>query len=203
MKCPKRYGLYYLQGEALHAKDSRWVSINTDRSDIWHRRMGHIENKGLKYLSSLNLLDKDTVAPLSFCETCVLVKSHRVIFEIGQHNTKRPLDYIHANLLGLEKYPTHGRNMFFLSIVDDYSRKVEEKLDPRDAKRVILGYLELVKEYRLWVLSIKDNQVKRIGKGESSIGKKIQTEVKRLDVNQGLENLNKLILKLKLNKKKS
>ncbi|KAL2517835.1 CCHC-type domain-containing protein [Abeliophyllum distichum] len=78
MKGPKRNGLYYLHSEALHAKDSGFVSINTNRSDLWHRRMGHIGNNGLKYLSDHNLLGKDTVAPLSFCESCVLGKSHRV-----------------------------------------------------------------------------------------------------------------------------
>ncbi|KAL2543123.1 gag pre-integrs domain-containing protein [Abeliophyllum distichum] len=79
---------------------------------------------GLKYLNDLNLLGKDTVVQLSFCEMCVLGKSHRVGFEIGQHGTKRPLDYIHADLWDLEKHHIHGGNRFFLSIVDDCSRKV-------------------------------------------------------------------------------
>ncbi|KAL2466629.1 CCHC-type domain-containing protein [Abeliophyllum distichum] len=109
MKGPKRNELYYLKAKALHAKGSGLVSINTDRSDLWHMKMGHIGNKRLKYLSDLNLLGKDTVAPLNFCKPCVLGKSHIVSFEIGQHSTKRSLDYIHADLWGLEKYPTHGR----------------------------------------------------------------------------------------------
>ncbi|KAL2517494.1 CCHC-type domain-containing protein [Abeliophyllum distichum] len=58
MKGSKRNGLYYLRDEALHAKDLGLVSINTYRSNLWHRRMGHIGNKGLKYLNNHNLLEQ-------------------------------------------------------------------------------------------------------------------------------------------------
>ncbi|KAL2472239.1 Retrotransposon protein [Abeliophyllum distichum] len=211
MKGPKRNGLYYLQGEALHAKDSGMVSINTNRSDLWHRRMGHIGKKGLKYLSDQNLLGKDTVAPLSFCEMSVLEKSHRVSFEIGLAKgfwvealyttayliNKSPSSFVNFKTLQelwSRKSPDLSHIRVFRCAA--YAHQVEGKLDPRATKCVMLGYLEGVKGYRLWVLSVKgikrinsrdvkfneldmhclktlDNQVKQSGEDESSTGKKI------------------------------
>ncbi|KAL2480515.1 Reverse transcriptase Ty1/copia-type domain-containing protein [Abeliophyllum distichum] len=88
-----------------------------------------------------------------------------------------------------------------------YAHRVEVKLDPWATKCVMLEYLEGVKEYGLWVLGVKGvkiinsrdvkfnkldmpclrtsyNQVKQSGEGKSSTGKKIQTDVKRLNANQ-------------------
>lgn len=103
MKGPKKNGLYVLQGKTLDSKESALSLVCEDKSDLWHKRMGHIGNKGLKYFSDQNLLCKDSVTPLSFCETCVLGKLYKVSFGTGEHITKRPLDYIHANLWGPKK----------------------------------------------------------------------------------------------------
>ena len=43
---------------------------------------------------------------------------------MGSHESKSILEYVHSNLWGPEKTKTHGGNAYFLSIVDDYSRKV-------------------------------------------------------------------------------
>ena len=56
--------------------------------------------------------------------TIVFLASQLECHAKGTHATKRILEYIHADLWGPEKTPTMGGARFFLSIVDDYSRKV-------------------------------------------------------------------------------
>ena len=45
-------------------------------------------------------------------------------FSTGIHNSKRPLEYVHADLWGSHKVGTHSGKHYFLSIIDDYSRYV-------------------------------------------------------------------------------
>ena len=45
-------------------------------------------------------------------------------FPKGTHNVKACLEYTHADLWGPAKVNTFGGNMYFLSIIDDFSRKV-------------------------------------------------------------------------------
>lgn len=124
LKGPKRNRLYYLKGETITPQKAKYLTIIENKSELWHNKMGHIGNKGLKYLSKQKLLGTDMIEPLEFCETCVLEKSHRVSFETGLHTTSRHLDYVHSDLWGPESHPTFGGNKYFLSIVDDCSRKV-------------------------------------------------------------------------------
>ncbi|KAL2525382.1 Retrovirus-related Pol polyprotein from transposon TNT 1-94 [Abeliophyllum distichum] len=123
MKGPKKNGLYYLQGEALMSNGSNSLSVNEDRTELWHRRLGNMEKKGLKFFSDKQLLEKDQITTLSFCKTCVLGKSHRLSFGKGSHNSSKPLAYIHADLWGLERQTPHE----------------------------LIGYPTGVKGYRLWV----------------------------------------------------
>ena len=39
------------------------------------------------------------------------------------HKSKGIINYIHADLWGPAKTPTQGGNLYFLSFIDDYSRK--------------------------------------------------------------------------------
>lgn len=87
-----------------------------------------------------------------------------------------------------------------------YAHQVEGKLDPRATNCVMLGYSEGVKGYRLWVLGVKGikiinsrdvkfneldmpclknlvSQNKQTEEGESSTGKKMEFEAKRLGDN--------------------
>ena len=66
----------------------------------------------------------DKLHKLEFCDQCVLGKSHRVKFGTGMHTSTRPFEYAHADLWGPSRIQTHGGGSYFLSIIDDYSRRV-------------------------------------------------------------------------------
>ena len=154
MKGPKRNGLYYLEGRTEIPFDSSLLAVSKDKTELWHNRMGHIGFKGLKSLSNQKLLGKDDIETMEFCETCVLGKSHKVSFEASSHRTSRPLDYVHADLWGPEKHSTFGGSKYFLSLVDDYSRKVW--IYPLKAKSETFG------KFRIWLKSVENQLDKKL-----------------------------------------
>lgn len=124
-RAKKKNSLYVLCGRysgltniAASVTDSQAAAIK------WHLRLGHMSQKGMKVLEKSGQLGKSALSPLDFCEVCVLGKQHRICFNTGTHLSKSKLDYVHADLWGPERICTHGNCRYFLSIVDDYSRKV-------------------------------------------------------------------------------
>ena len=51
-------------------------------------------------------------------------KQTRVKFQTGQHSTLVVLDYIHSDLWGPATVPSNGGHRYFVSFIDDFSRKV-------------------------------------------------------------------------------
>ena len=47
----------------------------------------------------------------------------RVRFKTATHKTKGILDYVHSDIWGLVRTPSKGRAQYFMSFIDDYSRK--------------------------------------------------------------------------------
>ena len=86
--------------------------------------MGHVSYKGLTELAKQGLLGDQKLEDLEFCETCAYGKSNRVKFGTGIQRTKRTLDYIHSDLWGPGRIQSHSGSKYFMSLVDDYSRKL-------------------------------------------------------------------------------
>ena len=61
---------------------------------------------------------------LPFCEHCVFGKATRVKFAKVVYETQNHLDYIHFNLWGPSQVLSLGGARYFLTLIDDYSRKV-------------------------------------------------------------------------------
>lgn len=69
-------------------------------------------------------MGKDSIDALEFCEHCIFGKAKRLKFATTAHHTKGTLDYIHSDLWGPSRVPSHRGARYFLSIIDDFSRKV-------------------------------------------------------------------------------
>lgn len=80
------------------------------------------------------------------------------------HTTDGILDYIHADLWGPARVVSHGDNRYFLSIVDDYSRKLWMLL--------LKTKNEAFDKFKAWKVMI-ENQTNR--------------KIKRFRTNNGLE----------------
>ncbi|KAK4404512.1 Retrovirus-related Pol polyprotein from transposon TNT 1-94 [Sesamum angolense] len=98
-----------------------------DKTSLWHKRLGHISQKGLELLQKEGVLI-DRIEKLKFCDECVMGKQHKVQFPVSQNpnpvSSSCILDYVHADVWGPSNISTHGGNKYFLSIIDNFSRKI-------------------------------------------------------------------------------
>ena len=87
-------------------------------------RLGHIGERGMLELHKRNLLKGVKTCKLDFYKYYVYGKQHRVSFKTGSHTSKGVLDYIHLDVWGLVSVSSHSGAQYFVSFIDDYSRKV-------------------------------------------------------------------------------
>ena len=97
---------------------------NSNATNLWHMRLGHMSEQGLHELCKRGLLDEHSISKLKFCEHCVFGKHKRVSFNTSTYKSKCILDYVHSDLWGPSREPSIGGSRYMLTIIDDYSRKV-------------------------------------------------------------------------------
>lgn len=98
-----------------------------DLMKVWHERLGHMSPELISHSSSNDCLRGiPTINKKKFyCEDCKLNKTKRISFKpIGGVRTEQPLDLLHLDLWG--PAPVKGQNgeRYYLSITDDFSRKI-------------------------------------------------------------------------------
>ncbi|GFV11089.1 retrovirus-related Pol polyprotein from transposon TNT 1-94 [Trichonephila clavipes] len=113
-----------LSGSRLESKGAHFVGTK----EIWHQRFCSVNNDYLVKTSkndSVKGLPGLTDNGKTHCIPCKLAKSKRVSFKkTGAVRSKRPLELLHMDLCGPMPTKSQGGNKYFLSIIDDYSRKV-------------------------------------------------------------------------------
>ena len=122
----KSANLYRLRGTTITG-DAAVISnslSNSDATNLWHMRLGHMSELGLAVLSKRGLLDGHSISKLDFCEHCVFGKHKRVKFNTSTHTSKGILDYVHSDLWGPSRKPSLGGARYMLTIIDYYSRKI-------------------------------------------------------------------------------
>ncbi|KAK8931081.1 hypothetical protein KSP39_PZI016518 [Platanthera zijinensis] len=116
-------GLYYMEGRP---EDPHANSVRDEGSiSLWHRRLAHISQKGLNCLQKKKLLSDLSADHMERCEQCMAGKQNRVSFRHHQ-STRRsePLELVHTDICGPMKVPTRGGAQYFVTFIDDWSRKV-------------------------------------------------------------------------------
>ncbi|KAH9648835.1 hypothetical protein KPL70_025759 [Citrus sinensis] len=167
MKGSLSNGLYVLQGTAITGA----VGVSNqslDKTMMWHLRLGHMSERGLRELSKQGVLGRDKIETLRFCEECLLGKSSRVKFSTGVHNSKGTLDYIHADLWGPEQTASLGGARYFMSLIDDFSRMVW-----------------------VYMLKTKDDAFEKFKIWKTLVETQTNRKVRRLRTDNGLEFCNK------------
>ena len=98
---------------------------NDSSTDLWHRRLGHMSEKGLQVLSKKELLAGIKGTPLKTCVHCFHGKQNRISFRRNIASRKsHVLDLVHSDVCGPLKVRTLGGALYFVTFIDDHSRKV-------------------------------------------------------------------------------
>ncbi|XP_022853916.1 uncharacterized protein LOC111375345, partial [Olea europaea var. sylvestris] len=102
------------------------MSAKIDVSELWHKRLGHLNYKSLVQLAKKELVDGlPKIGPSEnvVCGPCQLGKQLK-----GNHKktskilTKRLLELIHMDLMGPSRTESLGGKQYILVVVDDFSR---------------------------------------------------------------------------------
>ena len=135
--------------------------VNTVEMDssLWHRRLSYISEKGLKALVSKDVLGDLKKAELERCSHCMAGKQTRVSFQKHGPTKKKSelLELVHTDVCGPLKVRTLGGASYFLTFIDDCSRKVWVYL--LSSKDQVLGKF---KEFHVMVERQSGKKLKRV-----------------------------------------
>ncbi|BBH09623.1 ADP glucose pyrophosphorylase large subunit 1 [Prunus dulcis] len=98
-------------------KDSSW---------LWHLRYGHLSFNTLSLMGKQHMVrGLPTIQhQTQVCEACVLGKHQRNSFLTGYSwRASHPLELVHSDVCGPMNTTSTGGNRYFLTFIDDYSRK--------------------------------------------------------------------------------
>jgi hypothetical protein len=156
MKAKMVENLYQLEGrteknQVVVASEGASVSVR-----LWHQHLGHMSEKGLKVLVDCKSLPSLKFLNLNFCKYCVFGKQCRQKFKTGRHIRKSILDYIHSDVWGPFPTVSFGGSSYFVTFIDDYSRKV---------------WVYLLKEKMMYLIFLSNSELwlKRALIGQSSV----------------------------------
>jgi hypothetical protein len=92
--------MFVLMGETHHRAEASitLASPAEEKTMMWHQKLGHMSEKGLKVLSDQKLLPGLTKVTLPFYEHCVTSKQHRLKFDTSTTKSKYILDLIHSDV---------------------------------------------------------------------------------------------------------
>ena len=120
--------LYYLDCRTITQEQVAVASGSQigNEADLWHRRLGHLNECQLKEMVSRNLV-KGVKIPKStgmmFCEKCVEGKMSRRNFKsVGEIRSMRKLQRVHSDVCGPMPTESIGGKRYYVTFIDDYSR---------------------------------------------------------------------------------
>lgn len=110
----------------LKQRRSHSFLSKSDEQDLWHRRFGHVGQKKLSVLCSGNVVNGFGLRKVdnTQCETCLQGKQTRLPFPDSKTKTSSILELIHSDVCGPMRANSFGGSRYFLTFVDDFSRKV-------------------------------------------------------------------------------
>ncbi|KAJ0942050.1 putative RNA-directed DNA polymerase [Helianthus annuus] len=100
------------------------VSDGSSLSKLWHQRLGHMSEKGMKILVTKGKLPELKQVESEFCEPCILGKKTKVTFVKTWRAPKaQKLELIHSDVYGPTSVASHGGSRYYVTFIDDSTRK--------------------------------------------------------------------------------
>ena len=88
---------------------------------LWHQRLGHIGEKGLRILHDKGMVEgmSNSSLDFDFYENCVCGKQNQVSFPSGSKREKQILELVHSDVFGPVKVPSLGKSMYYVSFIHE------------------------------------------------------------------------------------
>ena len=118
----KKIGTLYMTSSP---RDTIAVADASTDTSLWHRRLGHMSEKGMKMLLSKGKLLKLKSIDFDMCESCILGKQKKVSFlKTGRTPKAEKLELVHTDLWGPSLVASLRGSRYYITFIDDSSRKV-------------------------------------------------------------------------------
>ncbi|KAE8711604.1 Detected protein of confused Function [Hibiscus syriacus] len=96
------------------------------KSNLWHQRLGHMSEKGMKTLLSKGKLPDLKNVDVGLCEDCIFGKQKKVSFaKIGKTPKAERLELVHTDVSGSSPVPSLAGSLYYVTFIDDSTRKAE------------------------------------------------------------------------------
>ncbi|KAL4361851.1 hypothetical protein GQ457_04G011270 [Hibiscus cannabinus] len=121
--------------------------VMKDPAMLWHQKLGHMSEQGMKVLVEQKLLPGLTKVSLPLCEHCITSKQHRLKFNTSNSRGKTVLELVHSDVWQAPVTSLGGAK-YFVSFIDDYSRRcwvypIKKKADVFSTFKVFKARVEL------------------------------------------------------------
>ena len=118
----KKTGILYITSSP---RDIIAVADASTDTSLWHRRLGHMSEKGIKMLLSKGKLVELKSIDFDMCESCILGKRKNVSFLKACRTPKvEKLELVHTDLWGPSPVASFRGLKYYTTFIDDSSRKV-------------------------------------------------------------------------------
>lgn len=79
--------------------------------------------ESIKELMKKQVISADESGEIDPCQDCIRGKAKKLPYPTDKHNSTSHLDYVHSDLWGSASVNTIGGGRYYMSLIDDYSRK--------------------------------------------------------------------------------
>ena len=155
---------FILLARILPKASTCFQTILEDNTHLWHYRYGHLSFKGLRTLQYKQTMRglPQLKATSKICTDCMVGKQHRdPIPKRSLWRASQRLQLVHADICEPIKPISNSKKRYFISFIDDYSRKVWIYFlaEKSEAFTIFKNYKNLVeKETRVFIRCLCTNK---------------------------------------------
>ena len=118
----KKNGTLYMTSSP---RDTITVADANTNTSLWHCRLGHMSEKGMKMLLSKGKLPELKSIDFDMCESCLLGKQKKVSFlKTGKTPKAEKLELVHIDLWEPSPVTSLGGSRYYITFINDSSRKI-------------------------------------------------------------------------------
>jgi len=117
----KKRGSLYMIAD----KDMVAVTKAVNNSTLWHQRLGHMREKGMKLMAAKGKLSSLKHVDVGVCEHCIFGKQKNVSFSMAGKTPKvEKLELVHTDVWGPAPVKFVGNSRYYVTFIDDSTRKL-------------------------------------------------------------------------------